>query len=417
MTKIRLILVLILSIPFLLKGQSNFKQGYFIDNSSDTIKGYMDYREWDKSPKEIRFKKSLKDNTVQTLSPDYIQSFEILGLDRFISSNTKISLDPIELSLVGHLDTSFEKKSIFLKVLIKGPKCDLLEYTDNIKTRFFYLKSGDREPVELVYRLFYKSEDPQSLETQKTFRDQLEYLSASSGIHDPKIDQKIKGAEYYASSLSPLFNLINGQAKNSQTAGNSSYRPFLGMAVNLSQLSFSGLLPLTGQSSSVYPEIRGGWDYLFNKTTQKTLFRYEFTAGYHSYSLNQTVPGTGSVPISQNNSFSTKGLHFSLSPRLVYNIFNSTDLKIFGSTGVLMKYSLYSAYGITTVTANFGSSTQSNYPPLNQLSFLIPIQIGFVVHKNLEFNANYLSSTLSQTLGYTVKEQSILVGFNYLFKY
>jgi hypothetical protein len=133
MTKIKVSLFLLFSLPLLLRAQSNFKIGYYVDKSLDTVKGYIDYREWDKNPNEIRFKKVLADKSSISLSPDYIQSFSVIGLESYISLPTKISLDPVDLSSVGRKDTSFDKRSVFLKVLITGPKYNLLQFTDNIK--------------------------------------------------------------------------------------------------------------------------------------------------------------------------------------------------------------------------------------------------------------------------------------------
>ena len=44
--------------------QSNFIKAKIISNQSDTLAGYIDYKEWIKSPTEISFKKELSSSTL-----------------------------------------------------------------------------------------------------------------------------------------------------------------------------------------------------------------------------------------------------------------------------------------------------------------------------------------------------------------
>jgi len=50
-------LLLLLLFPFFASAQSNYKPGYVVTLPDDTIHGFIDYKEWDKNPEKISFKK------------------------------------------------------------------------------------------------------------------------------------------------------------------------------------------------------------------------------------------------------------------------------------------------------------------------------------------------------------------------
>ena len=53
--------------------QQNFVPGYIIQQGGDTLKGFIDYRNWAKNPAKIKFKK-----TEQAAVTEY-KPFDILG--------------------------------------------------------------------------------------------------------------------------------------------------------------------------------------------------------------------------------------------------------------------------------------------------------------------------------------------------
>ena len=74
-------IILLLLFPILTFCQTNFYKGYVIKNNGDTLKGYIDYREWVYSPKKITFKNN---NVVDSFTPDDIKGFEIKGFEKCI---------------------------------------------------------------------------------------------------------------------------------------------------------------------------------------------------------------------------------------------------------------------------------------------------------------------------------------------
>src|ERR1700758_771886 len=101
--------------------QSNYHPGIVIKNSSDTLKGYIDYREWEQNPKVINFKLNKDDRQVLQFDPHAIKEFEISGMETYVTYQGIISMDKTsfpDLPLAS--DTSKKLDTIFLKQVIKG---------------------------------------------------------------------------------------------------------------------------------------------------------------------------------------------------------------------------------------------------------------------------------------------------------
>jgi hypothetical protein len=86
-------LSLLVIFPSIIFAQSNYHDGYVLKNNGDTIKGYIDYREWMISPKSIDFKINKKDKQRLQFDPTTIKRFQINGLETYVSYVGKISIN------------------------------------------------------------------------------------------------------------------------------------------------------------------------------------------------------------------------------------------------------------------------------------------------------------------------------------
>src|SRR5437588_1907278 len=87
--------------------QSNYHEGYVVKNNGDTLKGYIDYREWENNPKSINFRISKDDKRTQQFAPATIRAFGISGMEAYISYTGLISNDRNHFpDLSSDLDTS-----------------------------------------------------------------------------------------------------------------------------------------------------------------------------------------------------------------------------------------------------------------------------------------------------------------------
>src|SRR5437879_2810355 len=133
-----LYILLLLTLPAFLFAQSNYHEGYVLKNTGDTLKGYIDYREWAQNPKSIDFKITKGDDQPLKFTPANIKGFQITGMETYISYTGMISMDGTRfLDLSVGLDTTKQQSSIFLKQLATGDHATLFYNNDNKKDRFF----------------------------------------------------------------------------------------------------------------------------------------------------------------------------------------------------------------------------------------------------------------------------------------
>jgi hypothetical protein len=70
--------------------QENFTKGFIISVKGDTIKGFIDYRNWEKNPDKITFK-NLNSETKKTINPIDVQGFGVNN-DFYESAIVKLEL-------------------------------------------------------------------------------------------------------------------------------------------------------------------------------------------------------------------------------------------------------------------------------------------------------------------------------------
>ena len=65
MKKLLSLTLFLLAVPMALLAQSNYKPGYVVTSKGDTVKGLVDYQEWDANPETISFKKTIDAQSVK----------------------------------------------------------------------------------------------------------------------------------------------------------------------------------------------------------------------------------------------------------------------------------------------------------------------------------------------------------------
>src|SRR5471030_3192533 len=143
-------------LPLFSLAQSNYRAGYVVTTSGDTVRGFIDFRNWGANPDEISFKRSIADGTKKTYGLNDITFFSIDGFTAYKKYTCKISMDITDINhIIDGRDTSFKMATVFLKVLQGGKYLALYSYADDLKNRFFIGEAPDYTPTELTYRLYY----------------------------------------------------------------------------------------------------------------------------------------------------------------------------------------------------------------------------------------------------------------------
>jgi hypothetical protein len=199
--------LLLLFIANVCMGQKNFTKARVITFDKDTLSGYVDYKEWIKSPNQVSFRKDLNQpvityNTSQIAGfiidsnqeTYHTLNFEIENLPR--SSNKIIYFNMKEYT---NRNRKIEPVSAFVRIVSAG-KVILYHYVDRDSEPHFLVKK-DNELTVLVYHI---------VETKHYSAKFREYRSQLSNLlTDACKPLSIHTTEYYVSSLRKVIDNYN----------------------------------------------------------------------------------------------------------------------------------------------------------------------------------------------------------------
>ncbi len=193
--------------------QQNYLPGYVINTNGDTLKGFIDYRNWDRNPSEINFKSELE-NGNRAFTPLDIIEFGVhdeIYIGRIIDIETSPEMPKREKpdsELHLRLDT------VFLQALYIGEK-SLYHYRLNDGKDLFYI-SQNSDLELLVYKKYLKKLQRE----EATTIDQIGHYSVLKNnkyrgqlilyFDDyPIIKERISSTTYTKESIIKLFNQKN----------------------------------------------------------------------------------------------------------------------------------------------------------------------------------------------------------------
>ncbi|MEM6767467.1 MAG: hypothetical protein AAF655_21180 [Bacteroidota bacterium] len=185
--------------PFYLIAQKNFIPGYVIHLSQDTVRGYIDYRNWKHSPKTITFSEQIG-STPTSYHPNELLEFSV-GQESYISAKVDLEVSSDKLSnLEENASENLRPEHIFLRVLFRGDKWLLYGSPKGEKDNFYINNDGEYEL--LVYKKYlYTNASGTAIKENKTYIGQLTlYLNDCE-----KIPAKLPIVTYTEKSLIQLF--------------------------------------------------------------------------------------------------------------------------------------------------------------------------------------------------------------------
>ena len=179
--------------------QENYIAGYVIKNSTDTLFGFVDNRNWEHNPNQIKFKTNIK-NTPITFNPTEITEF---GFDGEIYEsgiiNTEItSLQTDKLKTDPKLN--IKVYTAFLQTLYRGEK-SLYYYKNSEGRENFYIKDDTGFDL-LIYKKYLKAQDEKYVVSHnKKYYGQLNIYLKDCATISSKLDKTL----YAQNSLMDLF--------------------------------------------------------------------------------------------------------------------------------------------------------------------------------------------------------------------
>src|ERR1700690_177057 len=100
---VRQIIFLILNclVIFHAEAQSNFQKGLVVMNNSDTLRGYIDQKEWTRNPSTVSFQKASDDHSPKVFTIKDILYFQVDGRESYQRFIGTISMDKVSLDNLG----------------------------------------------------------------------------------------------------------------------------------------------------------------------------------------------------------------------------------------------------------------------------------------------------------------------------
>jgi hypothetical protein len=404
--KFKLTMLLCLVAPAVVFAQTNYKPGYIVKSSGDTVKGYIDYREWHRSPKQIQFKSDAGNADVQLFGPANIKAFSVSG-ETYLAYKGLLSMDKTKTSeLSNGVDTSKSMDTVFLKLLIRGPHIALLRHIDNIRTRFF-TQEGTDQPQELVYHRFYGDD--------AHIQESLTYIGQLNLLRNKYDGNEEMGSSSIAYDESDLIRVV-GKIEHTQLKVNNDQKLSLYVSVGanytaLQILGTNDFADASGKKSFV-PSLGVGFQLFNNPRIQRWVFRGELDLSYVLTDINKTFV---------YNSFATSNKRYQLnqytatfSPQVLYNFYNKEKLKFFAGTGLNINFSLYSKNQI--ITTGYAANTQQNAYDLKNVWLGLPLQIGTSFNNRFEVFAMYdYNAAYTTYVFFNMKNETYRGGLRYHF--
>lgn len=395
-----------LLLPFLSSAQSNYKPGYVVDIKGDTLKGSVDYLEWERNPKQVTFKSTT--GTVQQFTPQSSNAFAVTGFEYFEKHVVKISMDPIEAtSATNMLDTSYRVDTVFLKTMTKGRYLSLYSYSDAVKTRFYAWSRGDAEPTELAYHV-YLGTNSAPVHVNR-YRFQLQNIASGNNVNGSKLAGLLSESAYTDRDLLRIAAAINGtdpsQLKSGDKVGT---RFFVGAGVNYNGMSFSGDIEFPS-NYSVFPKVSAGIDIFTNKNVQRLFVRVEIGVTGDQHDSKNSY---------ERSELKMQQVTASLALQAYYNFYNGQNLKVFAGGGLSLNNSTYPThYYITLGGIDVTPIKQNNFPDYYKLWETILLKAGVTINNRIEIYAGYVPSTTitDQFLAFDGRVTSYQAGVNFLF--
>lgn len=199
--------LLLLLIANICLAQKNFTKAKVITIDKDTISGYIDYKEWIKSPNQISFKEDLNHATTN-YNPTQIAGFIIeSNQETYHSLNFEVENLPRSSNKIVYFNMReytnrtkrMESVNTFVRIVSAG-KVTLYHYVNKDSEPHFLLKK-DNELTVLVYHIV---ETKQYSAKYREYRSQL-----SSLLTEACKPLSIYNTEYYVSSMRKLIDNYN----------------------------------------------------------------------------------------------------------------------------------------------------------------------------------------------------------------
>jgi hypothetical protein len=388
--------------------QKNFQSAFYVNNTGDSIHGFVSIKDWEKNPESFLFRKNLDDRSNEILTIDNVRYFEVANF-KYLRHLTTITMDPIKASMATVSEVQPRIDTVFLRVFQIGKNISLFGYTDQLKTRYYIVESGSDTPVELELRI-KAWRDKYSVWHSGFFegyKNQLANLAMKYGVISEKLQWSINHVGY-GDDLVKITSVINGiDSKKVKVHPKPEFHLYGGLGINKSWLTYKhggnaayySLADNAKSDPTTAPCITAGFDFARNRNVSKLHFNLEVMV---SQMKNHTVSHEhlGATDIDLDYRFAFKTYNLSLVAQ--YNFYQTKNLKIFLGTGVRFTQTSYSQN-----SATYGGSNPTIIADPFQLTkswVSIPGKAGLTIMQRVQLYYFYIPTFWFNNNTTTIKE-------------
>ncbi|SDE78395.1 hypothetical protein SAMN05216464_109177 [Mucilaginibacter pineti] len=413
-----LYLTLLLSLSIsLLHAQSNYKPGYIINNNKDTLKGFINYREWSKNPQSIKFKPGTDAQPVN-YTVNNINEFAVSNLEYYKKFIVRVSRNNVDVSsLPSRPDTSYSIDTVFLKNIVNGKHISLFSFSDDLKVRYYVFNNNSKRIDELKYNL-YMDDQTNTVVTGVGYKAQLSQYASAYQPENSKLGSKILARQYREIDLVQIFRAINGGTDQQITHSTSGVRYYAGAGAKSTKLVFSGdngpFADNVGQTKTS-PTLSAGIDIFDNISTKRFFLRINVDAGVNHFNISNTKV-TEPTGIHKKSDLYFKQYSLSVSPQVMYNIYSANNFQAFIGAGVSFNTAAYNNYNYISSINGGTEEIINKYPEFQKFYISFPFKAGMLINKHMELYGAYsLPTSITQYTMFSASVSAYQVGINYVF--
>ncbi|MEJ7560165.1 MAG: hypothetical protein WKF66_17785 [Pedobacter sp.] len=399
---------LLLALPMLCMGQSNYQKGYIVNLAMDTLKGYIDYKPKVNTVPSISFRTE-PNSQAQAFTPNSVKGYGINGAASFESFLVRISNGTTKTEgLKVGIDTSSRRAFVFLKVLQRGPNITMYSFTDEIKERFYIKGNASTTPYELIRTRFLEANNSSKVVGADRYKGQLLFEMRSYNAGTEFFEGDFDDLAYSETEMTKVAAIINRMQVRVAKKG---FRFFVGAGVGGTGIKYTGQNPLANAeavaTTSYSPSFNVGIDMAAKTLAERLIYRAEL-----SLFMGKDTKVTYGQYI---HSFDHTTLY--LSPKLLYNVYNTTMLKVYGGLGAGVSYSSYNNVrsGKTVPVAMSPDEFDETLVELKSTGFSYNLNVGIAI-KKIELTVMYTPHyKVSDYAGFNVLMGIMHAGIKYRF--
>jgi hypothetical protein len=194
-------------------GQVNFQPGYVVSLQGDTLKGYIDYRNWERNPKLISFSET-PEGSRQEFHALGIRSFFVSG-DLYEGAIVKVETSStITDGLTYKFEPELRTDTVFVRTLVRGEKSLYHYYYTGgpIGKDQFYIRAANGLEL-LIFKSYFKEyTGNDNYKGSKIVAQNNFYINQLAlYLQDcPGIQEKFRGIRYNSKSMKRIFDSYYG---------------------------------------------------------------------------------------------------------------------------------------------------------------------------------------------------------------